>query len=66
MRWHGQNGFAFLNPYGLPYSLQVEVMTPHQSHYHPGRLDDKGGNSSNPHDRWAELQAAINQLQTGG
>lgn len=110
-----ENGFAFLNPYGLPYlpgsgvkgvlrqaarelvsdqwgeangwtedaitnlfgmesddgdkehlrgalmfwdvlpqlagdSLQVEVMTPHQSHYYQQRSDAKSGDSSNPHD----------------
>ncbi len=110
-----ENGFAFLNPYGLPYlpgsgvkgvlrqaarelqggewgdalgwtedaitylfgldsddgdknhqrgalsfwdvlpqlkgdSLQVEVMTPHQSHYYQQRRDARSGDSSNPHD----------------
>jgi CRISPR-associated protein Cmr6 len=110
-----ENGFAFLNPYGLPYlpgsgvkgvlrqaahelhngdwgdskgwtqdaitylfglksddgdknhqrgalsfwdvlpqlpgdSLQVEVMTPHQSHYYQQRSDAKSGGSATPHD----------------
>ena len=110
-----ENGFAFLNPYGLPYlpgsgvkgvlrqaarelsrgewgdtrgwtedaithlfglesddggkvhqrgalrfwdvvpqiegnSLQVEVMTPHQSHYYQQRRDPRSGDSTNPHD----------------
>jgi CRISPR-associated protein Cmr6 len=110
-----ENGFAFLNPYGLPYlpgsgvkgvlrqaarelqsgqwgdakgctedaithlfglasddggkmhqrgalmfwdvlpqlkgeSLQVEVMTPHQSHYYQQRRDAKSGDSTSPHD----------------
>jgi CRISPR-associated protein Cmr6 len=110
-----ENGFAFLNPYGLPYlpgsgvkgvlrqaagelesgdwgdrqgwtkdaithlfgleaepggenhqrgalsfwdvlpqvpdeGLQVEVMTPHQSHYYQQRVDAKSGGSSSPHD----------------
>lgn len=110
-----ENGFAFLNPYGLPYlpgsgvkgvlrqaareliggewgesqgwtdkattalfglesgdgatkhqrgalmfwdvlpqiagdSLQVEVMTAHQSHYHQGRSDRGSGDSTSPHD----------------
>jgi CRISPR-associated protein Cmr6 len=110
-----ENGFAFLNPYGLPYlagsgvkgvlrqaarelvsgewgeakgwtndaitglfglesedgdqkhhrgalsfwdvlpdmpgdRLQVEVMTPHQSHYYQQRLDRKSGDSAHPHD----------------
>lgn len=31
-------------------SLQVEVMTPHQSHYYQQRLDPRSGNSSAPHD----------------
>lgn len=30
--------------------LQVEVMTPHQSHYYQGRGDAKSGGSTNPHD----------------
>jgi CRISPR-associated protein Cmr6 len=113
-----ENGFAFLNPYGLPYlagsgskgvirqaarelasgdwgdaqgwtedaithlfglasenggknhqrgalmfwdvlpelegdALQVEVMTPHQSHYYQHRSEDRSGKSENPHDSGA-------------
>lgn len=31
-------------------SLQVEVMTPHQSHYYQEQRNDKSGGSTNPHD----------------
>lgn len=31
-------------------ALQVDVMTPHQSHYYQQRLDPRSGNSSAPHD----------------
>lgn len=31
-------------------SLQVEVMTPHQSHYYQQKEDPKSGRSKNPHD----------------
>lgn len=113
-----ENGFAFLNPYGLPYlagsgfkgvmrraacelasgdwgdtqgwtedaithlfglqsddgaknhqrgalmfwdvlpelegdALQVEVMTPHQSHYYQHKSEDRSGNSDSPHDSGA-------------
>jgi CRISPR-associated protein Cmr6 len=31
-------------------SLQVEVMTPHQSHYYQDRIDDRSGASNTPHE----------------
>ncbi|MBN8507908.1 MAG: type III-B CRISPR module RAMP protein Cmr6 [Burkholderiales bacterium] len=31
-------------------ALQVEVMTPHQSHYYQGKAEPRSGGSSSPHD----------------
>lgn len=31
-------------------ALQVDVMTPHQSHYYQQRVDPRSGNSASPHD----------------
>ncbi len=46
----GALGFWDVLPMLEGYRLQVEVMTPHQSHYYQERLDAKSGGSISPHD----------------